>query len=59
MSISNVRVIWSIQNTFMFVLALIFPTCTLSLKMENKVLREHGLLFLGTGDWPTLCVQKS
>lgn len=56
---SNIRVIWSIQNTFMFVLALIFPTCTLSLKIEIKVLREYGLLFLGTGGWPTLRVQES
>lgn len=56
---SNVRVIWSIQNTFMFVLALIFSKCTLPLKMEIKVLREHGLLFLGTGGWPTLRVQES
>lgn len=56
---SNVRVIWSIQNTFMFVLALIFPSCTLSLKIEIKVLREYGLLFLGTGGWPTLRVQES
>lgn len=56
---SNVRVIWSIQNTFMFVLALIFPTCTLPLKIEIKVHREHGVLFLGTSNWPTLRVQES